>query len=151
WQGPAGFTDPNQNPTIIGVSAANAGVYTVTVTDVTGCTATATTTLVIGSSLVINANSNTPLCSGGTISLNASGAAVYAWTGPAGFTSLSQNPSIPGASTSQSGIYTVTGTDAGGCTNSATITVNVTATPIPQFTADQVTGCTPLCVTFTDQ
>jgi hypothetical protein len=48
WTGPNSFTSPLQNPTIPGATAANAGVYSVTVT-VSGCTSAAgTTTVVVG-------------------------------------------------------------------------------------------------------
>jgi hypothetical protein len=52
--------------------------------------------------------------------------AAYNWTGPNGFTSVSQNPSIVGVGQNASGIYSVTAT-VGGCTSAAgttTVTVN---------------------------
>lgn len=76
--------------------------------------------------------SNTPVNVGGTINLTASsvtGATGYSWTGPNGFSSSLQNPTISSATSSNSGTYTVTVTVAGGCTSSAStnVAVNVTA------------------------
>jgi gliding motility-associated-like protein len=50
-------------------------------------------------------------CSGETIELFASGGANYSWTGPNGFTSNLQNPTIPNSTTAMSGTYTVEVTD----------------------------------------
>ena len=60
--------------------------------------------LVVGQSI----SSNSPLCSDNTptLELKATGGNTYAWTGPNGFTSSLQNPSIAKATTSQAGTYT---------------------------------------------
>lgn len=73
----------------------------------------------------VTASNTGPYCEGGTIQLNGSaGAASYSWTGPNGFTSNVQNPTIPNATTAMAGTYslTVTGT---GCTTAATTNVVV--------------------------
>src|SRR5439155_19354444 len=45
----------------------------------------------------------------------------YSWTGPNGFTSSAQNPSIPGATTAASGTYRVSAT-VSGCTSDPSVT-----------------------------
>ena len=67
-----------------------------------------------------------PTCEGATINLqsSASGAVTFSWTGPNGFSSGQQNPSIPNATPAASGIYSVT---VNGCSTSATTTVTVVA------------------------
>lgn len=47
WSGPNGFTSTDQNPVLSSASLAMTGVYTVTVTDALGQTATASTTVVV--------------------------------------------------------------------------------------------------------
>jgi hypothetical protein len=59
---------------------------------------------------------------------NASNA--YRWAGPNGFTSTEQNPVIPNGTSLNSGTYTVTATNAGGCVNYALLSVTVTTAPI---------------------
>ena len=59
---------------------------------------------------------------------NASNA--YRWAGPNGFSSTEQNPVIPNGTAANSGVYTVTATNAGGCVNYALLTVTVTTAPI---------------------
>lgn len=52
-------------------------------------------------------NSDSPLCVGDTLHLNAEtiANATYSWTGPGGFTSTEQNPVIPNVNLAQSGDY----------------------------------------------
>lgn len=77
------------------------------------------------------ASSNSPVCSGGTLSLTASGVtgAAYTWTGPNGFTSSVQNPTINGAQLSHSGTYCVKQTVDGCSSSEACITVVINPTP----------------------
>jgi len=70
--------------------------------------------------------SNSPVCAGGTINLtaNSTSGATYMWTGPNGFSSSLQNPSILNANGSNAGIYTVT-SSLNGCP-SINATINIT-------------------------
>ncbi len=79
--------------------------------------------------------SNSPLCYGQNIELNANGGTSYSWTGPNGFTSTQQNPVISNANASHSGQYTCT-ILGGGCddTVSINIIVNDTTAPTPTIT-----------------
>ena len=73
-----------------------------------------------------------PYAPGQTITLTASTVvgATYSWTGPLGFTSTQQNPTIPNATTAMSGTYTVTATVDGCISPDATTQVTVEV-PIP--------------------
>lgn len=71
----------------------------------------------------VTASNTGPYCEGATIQLNgSSGGTSYSWTGPNGFTSNLQNPTIPNSTLAMAGTYslTVTGT---GCTDAATTNV----------------------------
>lgn len=100
-----------------------ANTYTVTVTDQNGCQATASTTVNTngGPSISVSA-SNDVSCNGGndgsaTVSgSGGSGALTYTWT-PGNLTGATQNAL-------SAGTYTVQVSDAGGCTNSTTVTIN---------------------------
>jgi gliding motility-associated-like protein len=133
WSGPNGFTSTLQNPSIAGVTAAATGTYTVTVTMGGGCSATATTTVTINANPTATAGSNSPICEGISLNLTSTpaGATNYNWSGPNGFTSTSQNPTIAGALPAATGTYTVTVTIGAGCTASATTSVTVNANPVP--------------------
>jgi CHRD domain/Bacterial Ig domain/Ig-like domain CHU_C associated/PKD-like domain len=143
WVGPNTFTSTAQNPNIASVTLLATGTYTVTVTNVNGCTNTATTAVVINSLPTATASNNTPICSGVTLNLIGGGGVSYAWSGPSGYTSTAQSPSIPLATTSMSGTYTITVTNANGCTSTATtsVTVNpVVNPPVPQANTQIIFG-----------
>ncbi|MFN8395377.1 MAG: HYR domain-containing protein, partial [Bacteroidia bacterium] len=74
----------------------------------------------------VAATSNSPVCPGGTLQLNAStvSGATYSWTGPNGFTSNLQNPTISNASGVNSGTYVVTAS-VSGCSGTASTSVIV--------------------------
>jgi hypothetical protein len=77
--------------------------------------------------------SNTgPYHVGDTISLSTPtvGGATYSWTGPNGFTSAQQNPTIADATTAMAGTYSVTVT-VDGCTSPAGTTDVLVELPIP--------------------
>lgn len=54
WSGPNGFNSNLQNPMIAAVTAADAGLYTVTISDNSGCSSTASVNLAVGASTVEN-------------------------------------------------------------------------------------------------
>jgi gliding motility-associated-like protein len=128
WSGPSAFTSAVQNPTITNATAANAGIYTVTVTAL-GCTNTGTVSVSVLSPTTSASNTGA-YCAGQTITLNTPAATTYNWTGPLGFTSTSQNPSLPASTTGMSGVYSVT-VAVGTCTASATTNVLVNPLPTP--------------------
>lgn len=101
-----------------------AGVYTVQVKDNTGCLSASQATITSSGAPTISVNSGT-ICAGSSISLTASGALSYTWNPATGLSSGSgASVSASPATTTQ---YTVTGTDAGGCSGTATSTVVVSS------------------------
>ncbi len=80
---------------------------------------------------IAKAENISPVCSGGTIQLNASGGTSYKWYGPDGqLLSAEKNPTIANATKLMAGTYTVQVT-ANGCTSPATTTVEVLDPIIP--------------------
>ncbi|MEO5642774.1 MAG: PKD domain-containing protein [Bacteroidia bacterium] len=127
-----------------------AGTYTLTVTDANGCTATVTTTVTEPAAVTITANSNpTAVCAGTGVQLTAIGgggtpAYSFAWS-PGPLAGNTQNI-VPAATTT----YTAYVVDANGCSDSTTVLVTVNPLPVSLFTADDLDGCAPLCVNFSD-
>lgn len=80
--------------------------------------------------------SNSPVCPNGTIQLNATGGTIYNWTGPNGFTSNEQNPTIPNATATQAGSYICQVSGSGACDGTFTVNVIVgdNAVPVPDVT-----------------
>ncbi len=94
------------------------------------------------------ANNSGPYCSGQTIQLTVSGGTNYAWTGPNGFTSNLQNPTIPNCTTADAGTYTVTVTDPA-CPDIVTASTTVTVYQSPTIDAiSDITVCNTDVVTI---
>jgi hypothetical protein len=100
------------------------------------------------------ASNNGPICTGLTLNLTASTVtgASYSWTGPNGFTSSSQNPSITNATTAATGTYSVTVT-VSGCTSAAGTTIATVTTPLTPAVSIGASPSGAIClgtnVTFT--
>ncbi|MDP4806564.1 MAG: SprB repeat-containing protein, partial [Crocinitomicaceae bacterium] len=102
------------------------GTYSVTITDVNNCVATANTTLTQPAAAVLVTETNVDLlCVGyttGSIDATASGGTApytYAWAGPASFSSTNEDISGLGL-----GNYTLIVTDANNCTDTLVATIN---------------------------
>src|SRR5262249_31246188 len=119
WTGPGGYTSNAQNPTV-----SNPGTYIVTVTNpVNGCTSTASATVTQDITKPgANASGGTLTCTATAIQITSSsstGGVTFSWTGPGGFTSKQQNPTV-----TNPGTYIVTVTNpTNGCTSTATASV----------------------------
>ncbi|MDX1409251.1 MAG: hypothetical protein R3330_13990, partial [Saprospiraceae bacterium] len=143
WSGPNGFSSTSEDPTILPTDSSWPGVgnhtYTVTVTDLNGCTDVASVNVQVWDNPQVSATTAPTVCDDGSITLDATGVAGsaaisdYSWSGPAGFTSSLQDPVITSASASWPGpgnhTYSVTVTDANGCTGTTTVDVEVWDNP----------------------
>jgi len=147
WSGPDGFTSDNQsdnqNPKIHFANKVNEGIYTVTVSATNGCTATNTTSVIVNPLPIVTVRSNSPVCVGNTINLTSSSDGTdytYSWSGPNGFTSILQNPSISPADTTMSGAYKLTVTAVTGCTVTKKTIVKISAFPTAAITLTDNSG-----------
>jgi len=99
-------------------SSVNAS-YTVTGTDANGCQNSAVSALSVNALPVVTAvTNNTLLCVGQTATLSASGATTYTWSTTDNTTAVAVSPTIQTT-------YTVNGTDVNGCSNTTTVTQDV--------------------------
>ncbi|PZX94906.1 hypothetical protein DOS84_04985 [Flavobacterium aquariorum] len=96
--------------------------------------------------------SNSPVCIGKTLELKASGGTNHLWTGPNGFTSTDQNPTISNTTTANSGEYSCLITGTGGCDDTKKIDVIIgdIEAPVPHISNLQtITGdCHSLITTI---
>jgi hypothetical protein len=119
------------------ITVSNAGNYSVAVTDARGCTANSSATIVTINPLPINTitpGDATTFCQGDSITLTASMADFYLW---------SNNATTQSITVSNSGNYSVTVTDASGCSaTSSAVTVTVNSLPTATITPD---GATTFC------
>jgi hypothetical protein len=116
------------------ISVSTTGSYWVRVTDANGCQSPQSDPVAVTVNPIPSAptaGNGGAICAGGTITLTAStiAGATYSWTGPNGFASALQNPSIPSATTAATGTYSIRVT-VSGCTSAAG-TTSVTVNAIP--------------------
>jgi trimeric autotransporter adhesin len=129
--------------TTAGIIVTDAGSYTVTVTNANGCSSVTSTAITVNplptASIAVAETSGTApndgiLCQGASATLTASGGTSYAWSTLATTAAVTVNTS---------GTYTVTVTNANGC--SSTTSTVITVNPLP--TAFAVTGGGSRCAT----
>jgi gliding motility-associated-like protein len=112
------------NPT---ATPAATTTYTVTATNSFGCVSTGTVTVSVVTLPAVNAGPAQTLCTGGSVTLNATGASTYSWSPSTGLSCT--NCASPVATPTATTTYTVTGSISGGCSNTSTVTVTVSPTP----------------------
>jgi gliding motility-associated-like protein len=149
WTGPGTYSATGSNASITNAQPSSSGQYTVIVTDANTCTNTAVATLIVNPAPTPMIQTNSPICINHVLSLSGSGGVNYVWSGPNGFFSSSQSPTVMANTTGYSGTYALTVSDANGCSASTTATVSVSNIPNVTIAASNNVGCPPLCVDFT--
>ena len=110
--------------------------YVVTGTDVNGCMASDSVTVVVNANPIVTVSNDTSICDGGSALLNAFGGSSYSWLPTTGLS----DPNIPNpdAAAATTTTYTVTVTDVNGCTGQDMVSVTVNAGPTADAGADQI-------------
>ncbi len=149
WYGPAPSTtvfSTTQRTFLYPATSAMNGVYSVIKT-VAGVPDTSITTAFIRHKPTVTASSNSPLCIGAanTLLLTAtvdSPVTAYSWSAtPPTFTSTLSNPTIPGFSIADTGVYTVIATTSYGCKDTASVRVSLIPPPPPPVIIAQRSYC----------
>lgn len=144
---PTGGTGPytylwSNSQTTQQITGLGAGNFSVTVTDVNGCSVTQTVTITQSSAVTATATA-TPgtICNGSCIALNigviSGGTSPYVYNWQPGNLTGSSVSVCPTATT----CYTLLVTDAVGCTSTASVCVNVNALPTVTYNETQTTAC----------
>lgn len=139
WLPIAGIANPTAASTMVLPTAS--GMYYCTVTDPCGNMGTDSIYVTVYTSPVVVANVTTDsVCVGGSFVPSGSGAVSYMWSGGLS-DGISFTPTITDT-------YTVTGTDANGCTNTAIAAVEVLPLPVVTASVSDTTVCAGDAVTF---
>ena len=139
WTGPNGYTSTGRTPSRINVTAAMAGIYTVTAT-VNGCTSeAATTNIVVNPIPSITGTTPGSRCGPGIVDLKATASAgtINWYAAPTGGSSLGTGPSFTTPNISSTATYYVDAT-SNGCTTGSRTPVVATIKTVPT-----ITGTTP--------
>ena len=139
WDNDGAETPDNDPQDLSGLAA---GTYTVTVTDANGCTTTASATITQpAAALAATETHVNVLCFGGTtgsIDLSVTGGTApytYDWDNDGAETPDNDPQDLSGLA---AGTYTVTVTDANGCTTTASVTIEQPAFPLSEVTCGKV-------------
>lgn len=121
----------NTSATTQQISVTVSGVYSVTVTDINGCSATDLINVNISQNPVADAGIDTTICLGNSITLIAQpGFSAYEWTDGI----ITSNQQFITVAPAQTTTYILTVWNSSGCYDSDTITVTVITAPTPSFT-----------------
>lgn len=120
------------------ITVSASGNYSVTITDVNGCAGDSPLeTVVVNPLPSVVLSTNTTICLGQTVTLTASGGTNYSWWNGGQLTAtITDSPPSTGNTN-----YTVTVTNAGGCSKDSSVTVTVNPAPTPTVTANDSTLC----------
>ena len=133
WSPDDGSFNPNVNAQNPSASPPSTTTYTVKgkiAGAPDGCYRQDQVTINVADFSAFNPTATNPICVGDKLDFDAGlpGMASYTWTGPNGFNSNLEKPSITGVTTAASGTYTIVVAN-GNCSDSKTITVNVQTPP----------------------
>lgn len=110
WAGPGSFTSTSQNPVIYNTPSFMTGNYTVTATLGLCSNNSVTFANIYQTPSAPVVGTNAPVCSGTLLTFSAMATptgGIYYWSGPNGFSSTIQNPSILNAPMEATGFYQV--------------------------------------------
>ena len=116
------------------INVSTAGTFTVTVTNASGCTGSTSATTTVNSNPIPSISGATSFCLGSSTTLNAgAGFSAYLWSNGATTSSIN---------VSTAGTFTVTVTNASGCTGSTSATTSVNPLPVATITpSGNITTC----------
>ncbi|MFM7765117.1 MAG: SprB repeat-containing protein, partial [Sphingomonadales bacterium] len=116
------------------------GVYSVTVSDSNYYCKDSTTDYVWVGPRPMSSSTNSPICAGDSLKLNAYGNSrwKWQWTGPQGFSSTSTNPKLAYVTTLYAGNYTLIGKDTLGCSDTLTENVKINDCLVIELFSDSV-------------
>lgn len=131
-------------------SSLSAGIYSVTITDGSGCTSTVTVLLTEPPQVSVTPTAQpNSVCEGASVQINATangGVPAYSFGWNPGFLIGASHTVTPAATST----YTAVVTDGNGCTATSTVQITVNPKPVASFTGDVNTGCAPVCADFDD-
>ena len=133
-----------QNSDEITVSPTQNTTYTISVTDMNGCSGSASATVNVhpNPTVVASAVPNA-ICVGESAVISATGGVSFIWSNGNTTDNFSDFPTT-------NTTYSVTGTDQNGCSGTSQISVIVHEIPFIEFSAMPLSGCKPLAVQFTN-
>ncbi|HTF06281.1 MAG TPA: T9SS type A sorting domain-containing protein, partial [Bacteroidia bacterium] len=117
----------NTTDTTQSIIVDSAGIYSVIITDTNTCSSQSQVTVTVFANPIITAGADTGFCQSTSIVMCATGGTAYAWAPSFGVSDTTI--ACPTFGPTSSTTYTVTGTDANGCTDSDTVSLSLFSPP----------------------
>ena len=111
-----------------GTTYTSSGTYTQTLQTAAGCDSIVSLALTITGNPTVSAGADQTICAGESVTLSGSGAATYSWDNGI----IDNNVFSPSVTTT----YTLTGTDANGCSATDNVVITVNPSPTVNLGAD---------------
>lgn len=128
WFGPNGFNSTGSTVTISNAQLNNEGKYFLQVITSAGCKGTDSTTVLVTTTPVAVAGSNSAdICKGQSVSLSSSGGSLFTWSPSEGLSAT--NVSDPIAKPSDTTTYRVIVSNSSACSDTAFVKINVVEVP----------------------
>ncbi|WP_460640219.1 hypothetical protein [Larkinella harenae] len=148
WSGPNGFVGTGSPISIPNATTLVNGTYVVTITDATGCSATATTDVLVTNqpSLTLTSGASPTICSGQstTLSVAGSGGATVTWSNTFGQTGIGPNIVLSGiqnVSSQPQSITYVVEASAGTCSDQMIFVLTINPAPVLQVVPSAAVYC----------
>lgn len=123
------FSGTGVSEGVFSPSIAGVGQHTLTYsyTNENNCSNSISKTIEVFAIPEVSITTNSPICQTGTLQLQetTADAVSWIWTGPNGFTSSERNPTIANIQIANEGTYTVTATNANGCSTTSSTDVDI--------------------------
>ncbi len=152
WTGPNSFSSGSQTVPLYNATTAMSGIYTVTVTDVNGCTGSDTTAILIKQTPDPVVAANVSTCNGAPLTFTALSTGTINWYSDALLTNLVQANSShysPAVSSGTTVTYYAVAL-YNGCTSSVTAVTGSNFNVNANASASDTTGFSPITVNFTN-
>ncbi|MCS6904963.1 MAG: fibronectin type III domain-containing protein [Bacteroidia bacterium] len=133
WRGPNGFSATGATVQLSNVNSASSGIYQVSISAL-GCNYELSLPVTILQVPSIQARSNSPLCPGSTLILEARSdimPVTWQWNGPNNFVATNANVSILNVKVEQSGVYSVVASNGFCSSLPATVIVDIGTQNLP--------------------
>lgn len=125
WEPASGLSDPSVANPVASPEAST--LYTLTATDIAGCTDTDEVLVTVNPLPVVSAKPDTLVCPGSMVQLAASGGVSYAWSPTEGLSDPTSP--FPSYTANEAASFVAVVTDANGCSDTASASIGVEPFP----------------------
>jgi gliding motility-associated-like protein len=130
WSSNSNWSPLTTNNSSVSIGpVSSSATYTVVGTSAAGCSDTLVLYSEMQNVIAVNAYSDTTVCSGSTVTLNATGGNQYSWTSTSSSTIVNGNAASPSVTVTNTSVFVVSVINQNGCFGSDSVTITALALP----------------------